>query len=174
MVHVMLDLETMGTSASAPIVAIGAVEFSLDEGGELGRTFYAAVDLQSAIDSGAVIDAATVMWWLQQSDQARAAIQRDTLGLCVALQHFSNWLREDFDGLIWGNGPSFDCTVLAESYRRLHLPLPWKFWNERCVRTYRDLGPDVPRPFAGTKHHALDDAKAQAAHLMAIARAFRG
>jgi hypothetical protein len=67
----MLDLETMGTSPNAAIVAIGAVKF--DPGtGELGGRFYQVVDLASSVAAGCVIDPDTVLWWMRQSPEARA------------------------------------------------------------------------------------------------------
>mgnify|MGYP006408929027 CR=1 FL=1 len=69
--HIMIDLETMGTRPDAPIISIGAVAF--DANGPLD-SFYAGVNLGSSVNSGAKIDASTVLWWMQQSDEARAAL----------------------------------------------------------------------------------------------------
>lgn len=55
MKHLMIDLETMGTKPSAPIVAIGAVFFE-PQTGELGAEFYTAVNLSSDMDLGAAPD----------------------------------------------------------------------------------------------------------------------
>ncbi|MFA5379904.1 MAG: 3'-5' exoribonuclease, partial [Dehalococcoidia bacterium] len=46
-IEVSLDLETMGNGPDAAIIAIGAVEFSL-ETGLLGQEFYEVVDLESS------------------------------------------------------------------------------------------------------------------------------
>ncbi|MFM9673750.1 3'-5' exonuclease, partial [Streptomyces galilaeus] len=70
--HVMLDLETMGQGNNAAIVAIGAVFFEPTTG-EIGDTFYRKIDLESAAQYGE-IDPNTVLWWLKQSDAARAEI----------------------------------------------------------------------------------------------------
>ena len=68
--HIMIDLETMGTRADAPIVSIGAVAF--DAKG-IDREFYCTVSLHSAVRSGAVIDPSTVMWWLVRQNRAGRA-----------------------------------------------------------------------------------------------------
>jgi len=68
--HIMIDLETMGTRPDAPIIAIGAVSFDVDTDW-VWRTFYVNIDLQSAVSAGAKIDPSTVMWWMKQSDEAR-------------------------------------------------------------------------------------------------------
>lgn len=74
--HLMIDLETMGNKPAAPIVAIGAVFFE-PESGEMGAELYVAVDLSSAMDQGAKPDGDTILWWLKQSAEARAAICTD-------------------------------------------------------------------------------------------------
>lgn len=170
--HVMIDLETMGTRPTAPIIAIGAVTF---DGEEINDTFYANVDLQSSVDSGAVVDPKTVMWWMQQSDDARGALiaSANLVELSVALDRFSSWLPKGIGG-VWGNGASFDNVILSESYRRLNLTPPWPFWADRCYRTMKNMHPDVEMERNGTHHNAVDDAKSQAKHMMAINQASGG
>jgi exodeoxyribonuclease VIII len=77
-IDVMVDLETMGTSHTAPIIAIGAVVFGNNATHD-NEEFYETISLQSAVDSGAVIQPSTVLWWMQQSDEARAEFQREGL-----------------------------------------------------------------------------------------------
>ncbi len=71
---------------------------------------------------------------------------------------------------MWGNGADFDNAILAHCYSRLGRPAPWKFWNSRCYRTLKSFSP-VRGKRIGVHHHALDDAKTQAADAMAIAAA---
>jgi exodeoxyribonuclease VIII len=179
-VHVMLDLETMGTKANAPIVAIGAVKFTrdglipADKGGE----FYKTVDLQSAVDAGASIDPATVIWWMKQSDAARSPLTRQAdLPITDAMVEFEKWLGDD--GLlagVWGNGSAFDNTIYRESYARSRLGRdPWPFWLDRCYRTVKNLSFAKPMSkFTGVQHVAVDDARHQAEHLLFIHRSMPG
>lgn len=164
--HVMLDLETMGNSAQAPIIAIGAVEF--DANG-LGHTFYEVVDLESSMRLGLHPDASTIMWWMQQSDEARAAFKRPGVQLVEALTNFANWLAPNVE--LWGNGAAFDNAILSSSYRAANLMQPWKFWNDRCYRTVKAMYPQIKLERVGTYHNALDDAKSQAEHLIQIWKA---
>lgn len=168
MEDVMLDLETMGNGPLAAIVAIGAVEFDAAEG-TVGRKFYEVVSLESSVRAGGVMDASTVLWWLQQSESARSAFARDGINLPLALQRFSAWL--DPDARVWGNGAAFDNVILASAYRNLSLPVPWKFWNDRCYRTVRMMHPEVEMTRRGVHHNAVDDAESQAVHLMQILHA---
>lgn len=171
MLDVMLDLETMGTAPMAPIIAIGAVLFDA-KAGTLGESFYTAVNLESAVQAGAVLDPATVLWWLRQSDEARAAVTRDdALHLSAALLMFCQWIDKHSDAStvrMWGNGASFDNTILAQAYRMAQLAAPWRYYNDRCYRTLKALHPDVPVERTGTHHHALHDAQTQARHAIAL------
>jgi len=128
----MIDLETMGNKPNAPIVSIGAVFFDPSTG-ELGPEFYRVVSLKSAIAGGAVPDPETIIWWMQQSEEARMAI-------CDKLNTFI-LNNSDIDKVqVWGNGATFDNVILRASYDRELIPCMWKFWNDRDVRTIVELG----------------------------------
>lgn len=162
--QVMLDLETLGQKPGSVIVAIGAAKFG---DGKILDTFYARVDPESCVARGLRMDASTVMWWLQQDNAARLEITWPGLHVCEVLRQFAVWLG-DQDAEIWGNGAGFDNVLLAEAYDRAQLPRPWKWANDRCYRTVKSLRPNVVMTRAGTHHNALDDAKSQALHLMAL------
>jgi hypothetical protein len=162
---VMLDLETLGNRPGSVILAIGAVRFGA---GRLGEEFYTRVDPQSCIDAGLQMDVSTVMWWMQQSDEARAEVCREGIPLPQALGKFTAWLLSLQESDVWGNGASFDNTVLVAAYRACRMELPWPFWRDRCYRTAKALHPHVRLQRSGTHHNALDDAKTQALHLMEI------
>lgn len=169
MKNVMLDLETMGTSTDAAIIAIGACEFDIKTQ-EVGEKFYHVVDLQSSVDAGLTLDASTVIWWMKQSDQARKEFQCEGINLSRALVEFTHWIGEGAkDVKIWGNGAAFDNAILSTAYRKCKLIQPWSFWNDRCYRTQKADYPDVKMQRKGDHHNALDDAISQAEHLIAIA-----
>jgi exodeoxyribonuclease VIII len=165
--NVMIDLETMGNSSTAAIIAIGAVEFSKDG---LGREFYTTVNLGSAVAAGLTMDASTVLWWMEQSDAARkAAIAagRCPRPLATALGSLSQWMPVDAE--VWGNGATFDNVILTNAYKSVGLTRPWPFWTDRCFRTLKNLYPHIGAPErTGTHHNALDDAKFQALHAIEI------
>ena len=169
--NLMVDLETMGKSSSAAIIAIGAVQFDPIEG-TLGKEFYATIDLESSMASGGLADASTILWWMRQGDAARSEFAREGRELLPVLREFANFIdvlrSNGHDVGIWGNGAAFDNVILANAYANAHLPLPWKHWEDRCYRTVAALHPDIPRPRFGVHHNALDDAKTQAHHLMQI------
>ncbi|HII2254422.1 TPA: 3'-5' exoribonuclease domain-containing protein [Escherichia coli] len=173
--HLMIDLETMGKKSNAPIVVIGAVFFD-PQTGEIGPTFYIVISLVDAMDTGAVPDGSTIEWWLAQSSEARSAILVDQVKLVDALIQFREFINEYSDEefvQVWGNGATFDNTILRTSYERLNIPCPWRYYNDRDVRTIVELGKTIGFDartvilFEGVRHHALDDARHQAKYVTA-------
>lgn len=177
-VHVMVDLETMGKKHNAPIVAIGAVVFD-PATGSIGESFYKVVCLESSVNWGAVIDPSTVRW-LKQSSEARSAIVNDdAIPLQDALLQFREFVSDNVAGgskkaQVWGNGASFDNSILRSSYDCIAEDYPWEYWNDRDVRTMVELGqaisfdPKTTIPFEGSRHNALADAIHQARYVSAI------
>lgn len=161
MKNIMLDLETLGNKPGAVIVAIGAVAFA---GGQVEESFYARINAESAVQAGLKLDVSTVLWWMKQGDAARAELNKPGDDLAIALEYFKDFVPKD--ALVWGNGSDFDNTILAAAYDACGLLLPWKFWNNRCYRTLKALRPEIKLVNTGTAHNALDDARAQALHLM--------
>ena len=178
-VHVMVDLETMGKKHNAPIVAIGAVVFD-PATGSIGESFYKVVCLESSVNWGAVIDPSTVIWWLKQSSEARSAIVNDdAIPLLDVLLQFREFVSDNVAGgskkaQVWGNGASFDNSILRSSYDCIAEDYPWEYWNDRDVRTMVELGqaisfdPKTTIPFEGSRHNALADAIHQARYVSAI------
>ncbi|EKP6063114.1 3'-5' exoribonuclease [Escherichia coli] len=173
--HLMIDLETMGTNTNAPIVVIGAVFFD-PQTGEIGPVFYIVISLTDAMNTGAVPDGGTIEWWLKQSSEARSAILVDQVKLIDALIQFREFINEHSDEKfvqVWGNGATFDNNILRTSYERLNIPCPWRYYNDRDVRTIVELGKTIGFdartviPFEGVRHNALDDARHQAKYVTA-------
>lgn len=170
--RVMLDLETLGTRAGCVILAIGAVTFG---NGVIGREFYRRVDAASCVRAGLTIDVETMFWWFRQSDAARHEVAQKGTALPDALSRFTDWMR---DGLkteerlvceLWSKGAAFDIPILDASYLAVgYSRVPWEPFGDRCYRTAAAMHREVSFHRTGTQHNALDDARAQALHLMEI------
>lgn len=177
--HLMVDVESLGNNPDAPIVSIGAVFFNPSVGA-YGPEFYKVISLESAMASGGITDASTIIWWLKQSSKARSAIVvDDAIPLDDALLQFNDFISEnttsdDLSVQVWGNGATFDNVLMRRSYKRSGITCPWKIVNDRDVRTMVELGTAVginPRysiPFEGDMHNALADARHQAKYVSAI------
>lgn len=174
--HLMIDLETMGNGPYAPIVSIGAVFFDPNTG--IGDDdFQVNISLESSMRYRARTDASTILWWMEQGEDARKALFNDTQDLSTALSWLSDFIGKHSNPRfvqVWGNGASFDCVILRNSYSLTGQQPPWQWWNDRDVRTIVEMGkvigfdPKRDMPFDGTRHNALDDAIHQAKYVSAI------
>lgn len=164
--HVMLDIETFGTSPGSVIKAIGAVKF---DGQKVYAKFHKHIDTESSMKAGLTLDGPTVQWWLTQSDEARNGMCLLGEPLAKVLEELTVWISTP-DAIVWGNGATFDNTLVAAAYKAVDQPLPWSYKNSQCYRTVKNANRDLPIDAfrVGTHHSALDDAESQALHLMAI------
>lgn len=175
--HLMIDIESFGTTPPAAIASIGAVYFDPDTG-KLGDEFHMHVNLDSALTHGRV-DGPTIEWWMSQSDVARRSLfQGVRHSLPQVLRDLTNFIHAGpgIDHVTpWGNGASFDITMIELACHRTAMPLPWKFWNILDVRTIVRLADGiVDRPaHHGIAHNALEDAKHQARYVSAMWQALR-
>ncbi|EPT9828680.1 3'-5' exonuclease, partial [Escherichia coli] len=106
-----------------------------------------------------------------------SAILADEIPLDDALLQLREFIDEnsgEFFVQVWGNGTSFDNVILRRSYERQGIPCPWRYHNDRDVRTIVELGKTIyfdartVIPFEGVRHNALDDARHQAKYVSAI------
>lgn len=155
MKRIMIDIETMATSPKAAIVQIAAVEFVL-ETGVITSMFAADIDWL-ALDADFDRDVTTAQWWLDKSKEGLQLPDGAKVPLESALKGLSAFIGyTDIDEVeMWAKSPRFDCVILQNAYNFYKLPAPWKYKNERCVRTYcAALGSgDSYKP----KHTAVDD-----------------
>lgn len=176
MLDLMIDLETMGTGDNAAIIAIGACFFNRNTG-EIGEKFYSQISLQSAVNLGMEIDPSTVLWWMQQENDARSKFfdNEKAKDAIVVAGDFVNFVNKVYNVKPWGNGATFDITKVENLIRKSGFIVPWAFWNIRDVRTVVDLcdcREDVA--FEGVPHYALDDAIHQVKYVSAAIRKLTG
>jgi len=171
-VNYSIDLETLGTRYDSYILSIGIAAFNI-ETGEIINTFHK----KTVCDDNFNIDLSTVMWWLNQNDEARKAItKRETITangvssevpIEMALNELSNFIPDHKNSIVWGNGSSFDITLLDHAYHKCGLKQPWIYYNVRDMRTIVDIAKSMGFmkeriKFEGVKHDALADAEHQA------------
>lgn len=171
-IHYVIDLETMGKGPRAAIVAIGAVRV---EHGQPAGEFYCRVDLASSLGWGLEPDSSTIQWWLKQSTEARTEVDGSIPGVILpaALDALGQFIlsgptgaRLSTDPLVWGNGATFDNVILTSAYTACGMERPWKYWNDRDLRTLLNLYPEAKTiEFDGIKHHAMHDARHEAKQL---------
>lgn len=191
--QIMLDLETFGVGDNAAVVSMGAVRFSLDEVFETSvghlrskknaamAVFEAFVDLKDTpVEHLGVLDASTVLWWLEQSEEARASLTKaqERIPLRQALVEFKSWVEESPARCLWTNGPSFDERLLHQAFDRCGVVWPFRYNAGRDVRTMRDVATAMglgfyALPDSRIAHKALDDALSQALGVIDTFRALK-
>lgn len=167
----MCDVETIGTRPGCVVLSIGAVGFDPSTS-SISNEFYTIINRKSSRELGLFEDRATIAWWNKRSDAARTILTEvDSIlapSVGEALDSFSAYVKS-FGGSVrlWTCGPDFDSAIIAHLYAVTGRPLPWRYTNNRCYRTLKNLVTRVAQPDRhGVHHNALDDARHQAVHAM--------
>lgn len=181
----MVDLECLsGNSHNPVILQIAAVMFDLRTG-KTFEEFNMFINPKSCIEYGLEINGETVAWWLNQDKDAINQILIKSIQeghkLSDVLDQFTDWYKNCLKNhnmnyaTLFGNGPSADCVWIDSLYKATDKENPFKYFNDRCVRTFVDLGRDLlnydPKKtmkFNGVKHDGIDDAKHQIKYVSAI------
>ena len=163
--QIVVDLETLSARPNSCIISIGAVAFTLQDG--ITEEFLINVDPVSCKELGLHISKETVQWWSTQSKEAIDSWKKDPVPLREAMKKFNEFYG-NVSVPIWGNGASFDITILESAYFALNdedINIPWKFWDIYDMRTLTSvLGRKLEK--TGINHNALHDAIAEAKLIM--------
>lgn len=177
MMDVMIDLETLATVPDAIVVSIGAIAFDI-ENGVLGQTFYMAPSVSEQIENGRRLDPDTLKWWMNQSDAAKRVFNEKSKPVANVLTTMTQWYKsipaETKKIQVWGNGSSFDISIMEHIFRQLNIGIPWGYSKVMDLRTFKRFvakGVDVRK--GGTNHNALDDAKSQAQYVIDQYRVYK-
>jgi len=153
-IDISIDLETLGKGPDAVILAIGIAD-------SYGVGFSITPSIAEQLAEGRTIEDDTLHWWFQQNDAARGALVGKLISVAKAREILHEHFRESAEAYgefrVWGNSPSFDCEILGHFLGGK----PWRYWQERDVRTAREILDDRTQPRVA--HSALSDAEAQLA-----------
>jgi len=164
--NLVIDLETVGKKAGCAILSIGVAPAE-----PVSSTFYITIDVYSCYEAGLHWDRETLDWWNQQKEEPRKEAFSGNTPLANALTELSKYITEircqlGFNIRVWGNSNTFDIGILEAAYEAIDMEPPWTY---REVMDYRTLRVVCPSELATTEpvipHHALKDAKAEAANL---------
>lgn len=165
--HIMLDIETYGTSSNAVVVSISAVIFDMKTG-EIGEEFEIGLDINEQVIKGGIIDQETIDWWDKQSGEAKSELNRLLKEpVYDALTSFNNFISRNFTApskiKLWGNGATFDNVIVRNLYERQGIVFKIPYYADMDVRTLVYLNKINTRGFTfdGIKHRGIDDCKHQ-------------
>lgn len=123
-IDIMVDIETLGRKAEAPITQISAVKFDITDG-----HVYSAINVPIDVTTCTTIEGGTLLWWLQtdatllqkliEDGQSSGMSEKD------AIRKFCDWTMAQTgemlftphktDVFLWGNGILFGATRLGLS-----------------------------------------------------------
>lgn len=190
--HVMVDIETIATSADAVIIQVGAKYFEFD--GE--NTDFPGIDVDFLMDVAVgdqvkrlkrVIDPHTISWWMDDTkpDARVSVLSRDTSdSLFDVMNALNDYIsraklhsrQTDAPFGVWANSPTFDLSIIRHAMVQLGIEPCWSYGREYDVRTLRflnnhlELGVDYDKANGGIAHNALDDSKGQSKFVKSVFR----
>jgi exodeoxyribonuclease VIII len=162
LMHLMIDIETLGTNSNSPVIQIGAVLFDHNNTyDEFSRHIRPNFELSTP-------DVDTLLFWQKQS--IPMPLNKNALEFPPNLRDMTEWIKTSTLHGVWANSPAFDLVILnnlAKAYDE-KLPFSHSLWRDcrTMFKIGRKLGvlrvkPEVP-------HDALSDARAQAESIIAI------
>jgi len=131
--HLMIDIETLATSADAVVTQIGAAWFDFEKF-LVGEMF--TVDINVGVQSlSRSVDVKTMLWYAEQGIVPVVSGVPLNTALRDLAQFYQKGVAElggDAEVEVWCNGASFDFSILNNAFDG---GLPWGHWQERDVRT---------------------------------------
>ena len=171
----MIDIESFDTGPNAHVASVGVCVFDHER---VVDSRYWAMNRE---DQGGTFNADTVMWWMSQGNEARAAIvDFQKTPFKEALTQLNDFFTYKYlVSTVWAKPPTFDLVILGNLYRRNKMTPKWHYRDERCLRTLMKVAeangipPFIQEDVHGTAHNALDDAISQANSLLRIEKALK-
>lgn len=170
--HLMIDIETLATHHSAPILQIGAVKFS-----PLGIVDIFDSYIAPQFTPPHIPDPSTIAWWFAQlkaNPDLTPPLNLDAPSFRGAFALFLGWLGASTIDGVWANDPSFDLAILTSHARTHDLTIPFTHRQERSFRTLKSIVPpnvyhEIKTTYAPViPHDARSDARAQALQVIAM------
>lgn len=133
MEHMMVDIESLGTSPGCVIISMAAVPFELNGMRREGKVW--SIDIASSLYEGLFIQGETLTWWISQKPETLRKQQTDPLPLRHVLAKFAQYIEEERTSSLWAHGSTFDIPILDVAYRRVGFDTPWAYRGVRDTRT---------------------------------------
>jgi exodeoxyribonuclease VIII len=157
----------MDTSPTAAITAVAAVAFN-PETGDLGNTFYQAVNLESSEEMGGTISGAAVKEWLRQGPEARSEVLSDrATNIRYAMSELENFILRNCHSHaphVWMRYTNITAPILLYTMNRTNIKGAWMLHNLHSTDTleYAALSAGINASakviFAHKYSSTLDDA----------------
>lgn len=165
--HFMIDFETLDKTPDTVVLSVGCVAFHPKRIG-IQAQFHRNINPRT--QAGRSIGPDTVMWWFNQSQEARDSLTDHPMPIRVVLEVLLSFIDHwrDAESCLWANSPSFDVEILKHictwAGQLSEFPFDWRHIRDfRTVRESMKLaGLLTEKKGDGTAHTSLDDAMEQA------------
>lgn len=149
-VHLMIDIETMGTQINAAVLSIAAVQFypvSTEEESEQVEKdrFYEKIDpvCYKNTRNCFSMDVETIKWWTKQKTEVMQEAWSGTNNIEKVINDLLLWINSKCsnkrDLRVWSHGKEFDLPILENVIRFVGQNVPWSMINTRDTRTIYDI-----------------------------------
>lgn len=145
-IGLMLDIESLDTGPRSVILQIALTPFDIDEEEVMDFPFNAFLPMQPQLDfiTPRTISADTLLWWMDQSDEARANLKAcgvdDMHSLRVIMGSFVHEFNRmisipNSEYILVARGPQFDVVNVESLLRDLGMKAPWGYNKVVDLRT---------------------------------------
>lgn len=165
--HVMLDIETLGTKPGCVVLQVAMVSFNQERVISTSHRLW-NIDVGDQLMAGLEIDPDTVAWWRKQDQTAQLIVLSPTASrfrLREAREKIKAVLELELANerfKLWANPDWFDLPLLATIYQCAGEDYPWPRRQTADARTLLCAAGITTRTRSDVKHYALSDAIAQA------------
>lgn len=156
----MIDIETLGNKPGEIILEIGIAEFN-DEGIIRGENML--LNVFDSIQKGFKVNESTIWWWNEQGGVPTDYMKSTNESPAIALLKLQQMLKDD-DIEVWSKG-FMDIVMLEAYFIAYKMPIPWKYYQVRDLRTALAENGAETR-WHGVTHSGLDDAVVQIGKLL--------
>lgn len=168
--HLMIDLETLGTNPNCVVTQIGWALFDPKAQDMITESGCFYLSPAEQIKRGRSVTWDTIAWWLGQNEHARNKMANSQTAESVT-ETLGNFIN-NFDWAtiegVWGHGATFDITIMEDLLYDYAYKSPWKYNAVRDTRTLFALRSHDKLPKSEMSHDAEEDAIVQAKHVQKI------
>ena len=163
--HVVFDIETLGTRASSKVLTIGATFFDDEErpNPSLILSRREIIQLDAELQPERTVDIHTLRWWIDQSPECVAEGWNGSMSPAEAERRLNEWAAYHSleEAQWWCRGPHFDASILENLFNIV----PWRYNKVRDSRTLfavsgeseRDRLSDAWGSYPELVQHAAED-----------------
>ena len=172
MIHLMFDIETLGTTPDSVVLSVAAIRFN-PVTGWIGESQEWLLDTEEQSELGRRMDEDTMAWWSKQDPVIVERMFSD-LGR-VSLSQFASEFKKLANNCdaIWAHGVTFDVGIIEHLMKQIGVSVPWSYGKVHDSRTLFSVFGDTRPKNRDQAHDALADCAYQIQGLIDLYEKFK-